>query len=63
MISWKCRGFENLTIIQELHKIIHEEQPKIIFLLETKLSLKEIKRVNIVIIDYWDPTSPYKTGL
>lgn len=40
LMSWNCRGFENLRSIKALEKVINKEEHTIVFLMETK-SIRE----------------------
>ncbi|XP_057440767.1 uncharacterized protein LOC130732797 [Lotus japonicus] len=44
IISWNCRGLENLEAVRALRKLIHLEAPDIVFLMETKLYTSEMLR-------------------
>ena len=37
LLSWNCRGLGNLRIVNALAKVVHKEEPIIVFLMETKL--------------------------
>ncbi|MCI72567.1 RNA-directed DNA polymerase (Reverse transcriptase), partial [Trifolium medium] len=37
LISWNCRGLGNPTAVRALKKLIKDQSPDIVFLMETKL--------------------------
>jgi exonuclease III len=45
IISWNCQGFGNLRIVQELHCLVKEKKPKIVFFMETKAFAKRMEIV------------------
>ena len=38
LLSWNCRGLSNLQTVNALSEVVRKEEPKIIFLVETKLN-------------------------
>ena len=36
LLSWNCRGLRNPQTINALKKVVKNEEPKIVFLMETK---------------------------
>ena len=41
-LSWNCRGIRNSRTVQELRKLVKQEDPDLIFLMETKVETKQI---------------------
>jgi exonuclease III len=37
IISWNCRGLGNLRTVRELHRMVKQKKPILVFLMETKL--------------------------
>lgn len=46
LISWNCRGLGNQTIIRALKKFLLDEKPDILFLMETKIKVGEMRKLN-----------------
>ena len=44
-LSWNCRGLRNPLIVKTLQKIVKEEDPTLVFLIETKLKVTEMEGV------------------
>ena len=42
-ISWNCRGLGNPFTVKALHKVVREEDPTLVFLMETKHDVTEMK--------------------
>ena len=42
-LSWNCRGLGNPFTVNALHKIVKEEDPTLVFLMETKYDVTEMK--------------------
>ena len=36
LLSWNCRGLGNLRTVNALSEVVKKEEPKIVFLMETK---------------------------
>ena len=45
-LSWNCRGLRNARTVNALKKIVQAEDPSLVFLMETKLPLKAMKRMS-----------------
>ena len=45
-LSWNCRGLGNLQIEAELAALVSSKDPKIIFLMETKVDREVIVRIS-----------------
>lgn len=45
-VSWNCRGLGNPGIVRALVKVLHQEKPDIVFLMETKKTTTEMRRLN-----------------
>lgn len=43
LLSWNCRGFENLQTVNALKKVIRLQKPKFVFLMETKFDVDWMK--------------------
>jgi exonuclease III len=41
LISWNCRGLGNATAVRALKKLIKDQTPDIVFLMETKLKTND----------------------
>lgn len=46
LLSWNCGGFGNLQIVKTLENVITQEEPIIVFLMETKSDLEVIMKVH-----------------
>ena len=44
-LSWNCRGLGNPLTVNALHKIVKKEDPTLVFLMETKYDVTEMKWV------------------
>ena len=44
-ISWNCQVLENRRAVQVLADLVRKKGPKILFLMETKLSVSEMKPI------------------
>ena len=44
-LSWNCRGIENPRSVRALHDLVQRYNPKIVFLMETKVGVWKMKRV------------------
>ena len=42
VIAWKCRGLGNPRTVGTLQKMVLEEDPTLVFLMETKFNVKEM---------------------
>ena len=45
IISWNCRGLGNLCAVTTLSHIVRVQAPKVLFLMETKRSVTEMKQI------------------
>lgn len=45
VISWNCRGLRNPLTVNAFHKVVMEEDPTLVFLMETKHDVAEMKRI------------------
>ena len=45
LLSWNCRRFGNQTTVEVLSNLVMEKAPKILFLMEKKLSVVEMRKV------------------
>ena len=45
-LSWNCRGLGNPRTVNALKKLVQAEAPSLVFLMETKLPLKSMKRMS-----------------
>ena len=36
LLSWNCRGLRNFQTVNALSEVVRKEEPKIVFLMETK---------------------------
>ena len=44
-ISWNCRGLGNPITFNAFHKFVMEEDPTLVFLMETKYDVTKMKRI------------------
>ena len=44
-MSWNCRGLENPWVVQALKGVIRREDSSLVFLMETKLNVEEMRKV------------------
>ena len=44
-LGWNCRGLGNLQTVRVLGKLVQQWDPKIVFLLETKIKKKAMEKV------------------
>ena len=44
-LSWNCRGLGNPLTVKALYKVVKEEDPTLVFLMETKYDVTEMKWV------------------
>jgi exonuclease III len=47
IVSWNCRGLGNLRAVLVLHNLVKTQEPKILFLMETKLDIRMMEFVRI----------------
>ena len=45
LLSWNCRGTGNLRTVKALEKVVNKEEPKIVFLMETKSKREWLEKV------------------
>ncbi|XP_041000998.1 uncharacterized protein LOC121246780 [Juglans microcarpa x Juglans regia] len=45
ILSWNCRGLGNPRTVQDLHLMVKERNPGIVFLIETKLMAKKLEGI------------------
>ncbi|XP_042980139.1 uncharacterized protein LOC122310310 [Carya illinoinensis] len=45
ILSWNCRGLGNPWTVQDLHHLVKEKRPDIVFLIETKLMAKNFEGI------------------
>ena len=44
-LSWNYRGIRNPRSVRALHNLVQQYNPKIVFLMETKVGVRKMKRV------------------
>lgn len=44
-IAWNFRGFGNSCTVNTLQKMVKEEDPTLVFLIETKFDVSEVARI------------------
>ena len=44
-LSWNCRGLRNQRAVNVLSNLVGEKKPKIVFLMETKQTVDEIRKL------------------
>jgi hypothetical protein len=42
-LSWNGRGLGNQAAVRELHKVVKQERPSLLFVMETKLSKERVE--------------------
>jgi ABC-type Zn uptake system ZnuABC Zn-binding protein ZnuA len=45
LLSWNCRGFGNPRTIRDLHQLVKEKRPNMVFLMETLCSQRYMDRI------------------
>ena len=45
LLSWNCRGLGNPRIVRDLHHMVKEKKPTLVFLMETKVHDKNVDYV------------------
>ena len=45
VVCWNCQGLGNLCTVKALQKVVLEEDPILVFLIETKLIISEMDRI------------------
>ena len=45
ILSWNCQGCGNLRAVTVLSHLVREKSPKILFLIETKQTVDEMRRI------------------
>ena len=46
-LSWNCRRLGNPVTVQALNKMVHQEAPNLVFLMETKVSAKQMMKIRV----------------
>ena len=46
VVGWNCRGFRNPCIVKALQKLVLEEDPTLVFLMETRFVVLEMAHIN-----------------
>jgi exonuclease III len=46
-LSWNCRGLGNPRAVRDLHQLVKEKRPNLVFLMETKLHNKNVDLIRI----------------
>ena len=44
-LAWNCQGLGNLCIVTEFQKVVLEEGPSLVFLIETKFEVDEMAHI------------------
>ena len=47
ILSWNCRGLGNLEAVLTLHNLVKTQEPKVLFLMETKLDSKRMEGIRV----------------
>ena len=45
LLSWNYRGLENQSVVDVLSHLVREKAPKVLFLMETKQLVEEMRRI------------------
>lgn len=43
LLSWNCQGLRNPLTAQDLHHMVKEKKPKVVFLMETMIKARRVK--------------------
>ena len=47
-LGWNCRGLGNFRTVRVLGDLVQRWDPKIVFLLETKIKKKAMEKINFI---------------
>jgi exonuclease III len=47
ILSWNCQGLGNLRIVRDLHQMVRDKRPHLVFLMETKMTQRKAEVVRI----------------
>jgi exonuclease III len=47
ILSWNCRGLGNPRTVRDLHRLVKEKHPSLVFLMETKLQAHRFKAIRV----------------
>ena len=47
ILSWNCRGLGNLKAVLNLHNLVKTQEPRVLFLTETKLDNKRMEGIRV----------------
>jgi hypothetical protein len=47
ILSWNCQGLGNLEAVLALHNLVKTQEPKVLFLMETKLDSKRMEGIRV----------------
>jgi hypothetical protein len=47
VLSWNCRGHENLWTVQDFHRMVKDKKPMMVFLIKTKLQATKMEVLNV----------------
>ncbi len=47
LLSWNCRELGNLQAILALHNLVKFQEPKLLFILETKLDVRRMEFIRV----------------
>jgi hypothetical protein len=47
ILSWNCRGLGNLVTVRDLHRLVKDKKPDVVFLMETKMQNKNCDVIRI----------------
>ena len=47
LLSLNCRGLGNPRTVYELHNLVRREDPKVVFLMETRLEVRNIEWLRV----------------
>jgi hypothetical protein len=47
VLSWNCRGHENLWTVQDFRRMVKDKKPMMVFLIKTKLQATKMEVLNV----------------
>ena len=49
ILSWNCRGLGNPWSVRELRKVVKQEGPALLFVMETKIRAKRVENLKLTL--------------
>lgn len=47
LLCWNCRGLRNPRAVRDLHLLVKEKRPNLLFLMETKVRNVKMERIKV----------------